>query len=324
VTHLDTVFPPEEEERNGFHWLEAPSEGRIYGPGTVDIKGGTALIWMMLKALGAGDPDLFNKHHWIVAANASEEVIGAEFGHRVTERARNGAKAILVFEGGPREGHERFHLVTARKGRAVYRIEAEGRAAHAGSSHYAGANAIVTLSGAIQTVAQLTDYTRDLTVNVGSVGGGSVVNRVPHEAWAELEMRAFEPSILDEACRRVESIAGPAKDLSEAHLRIECTGTSPAWPATESALMLLAHWEKAAIELGFSVKNVSRGGLSDANYLCALGPTLDGLGPSGANAHCSERSSDGSKVPEYVEPSSFVPKAEMNLLALRSLLEEQP
>ena len=47
---------------------------------------------------------------------------------------------------------------------------------------------------------------------------------------------------------------------------------------------------------------------------------MDGLGPSGANAHCSEHTADGSKVPEYVEPSSFVPKTALNLLALRSLL----
>src|SRR5690349_13854942 len=32
VSHLDTVYPAEEEERNDFHWSE---EGdRIYGPGT--------------------------------------------------------------------------------------------------------------------------------------------------------------------------------------------------------------------------------------------------------------------------------------------------
>ena len=38
VSHLDTVFPPEEEARNGFHWQ--PDGDRIYGPGTHDIKGG--------------------------------------------------------------------------------------------------------------------------------------------------------------------------------------------------------------------------------------------------------------------------------------------
>src|SRR4051812_28357322 len=38
VTHLDTVYPAEEEARNGFVWREAPGERRIYGPGVVDNK----------------------------------------------------------------------------------------------------------------------------------------------------------------------------------------------------------------------------------------------------------------------------------------------
>ena len=62
-----------------------------------------------------------------------------------------------------------------------------------------------------------------------------------------------------------------------------------------------------------------RGGLSDGNHIWDAVPTLDGLGPWGDNDHCSERSADGSKLPEYVEISSFVPKATVNLLAVTSL-----
>ena len=69
--------------------------------------------------------------------------------------------------------------------------------------------------------------------------------------------------------------------------------------------------------------SVPRGGLSDANHLWQLAPTLDGPGPYGANAHCSERSADGSKLPEYVEPGTFVPKAVMNALALLKLTQDQ-
>ena len=49
VSHLDTVYPADEERRNNFSWRV---EGdRIYGPGTVDIKGGTVMIYMILDAL---------------------------------------------------------------------------------------------------------------------------------------------------------------------------------------------------------------------------------------------------------------------------------
>jgi glutamate carboxypeptidase len=63
----------------------------------------------------------------------------------------------------------------------------------------------------------------------------------------------------------------------------------------------------------------ARGGLSDGNWLWNYLPTLDGLGPTGANTHCSQRSADGLKDQEYVSISSFVPKAVLNLTALSEL-----
>ena len=318
VTHLDTVFPPDEEAQNNFRWEEAPAESRIYGPGTVDIKGGTVLIWMILRALQKFAPRVFEETKWLVAANASEEVMAKDFATRTTERCPDGAEAVLVFEGGPRDGAE-YHIVTSRKGRAEHRISAHGSAAHAGSSHEAGVNAIVSLCDAVKQAAALTDYARHLTVNVGRIQGGTVLNRVPHEACAELEMRAFDPALLREAGVALEAIAATAPSKSCAEITVECLGRSPAWPADQHTLELFAHWREAAAELGLAALSVSRGGLSDANYLRHLGPTLDGLGPAGANAHCSERSADGSKVPEFVETDSFVPKAAMNVLAITRL-----
>jgi glutamate carboxypeptidase len=60
--------------------------------------------------------------------------------------------------------------------------------------------------------------------------------------------------------------------------------------------------------------------LSDGNLIWDAVPTLDGLGPWGDNDHCSERSADGSKVPEYVLPGRFVPKAMVNTLAIEKLV----
>ena len=48
-------------------------------------------------------------------------------------------------------------------------------------------------------------------------------------------------------------------------------------------------------------------------------PTLDGLGPWGDNDHCSERSADGTKLPEYVDVTSFMPKAALNALGILRL-----
>lgn len=317
VTHLDTVFSAEEELQQSFHWQPEPTEGRIYGPGTVDIKGGTVLMGMMLRALRQFAPQRYEETEWLIAANAAEEVMSADFAHRVNERCSKGADAVLVFEGGPRVKDE-YHLVKARKGRAEYRITAHGKGAHAGSSHGEGINAIVALCDVVKLVDALSENKKDLTVNIGRITGGTVLNRVPHEAAVELEMRSFDPAVLQKAVTAIEILAKTRPQ--GATITAQCLGTTPAWPHDERSESLFAHWKTAADMMRLKILATRRGGLSDANYLSHLGPTLDGLGPTGANAHCSERSADGSKMPEYVEVDSFVPKAAMNVLALVELL----
>ena len=316
VTHSDTVFPPEEEKQNDFKWDERPEEGRIYGPGTVDNKGGTALIWLILQILREAAPEAFARTHWMVAANAAEEIIGDDFGRATAERCHHQARAVLVFEGGPVD-ERGWHIVTSRKGRSTWRLSAEGKAAHAGSKHHEGINAIDALAAALPSVAALTNAAAERTVNIGLIQGGTVVNRVPHEAFAEWECRATEPAMLQQADDFFASLSGTA--ANGARLKAECTGLTAAWPGGIECESLFQLWHAAAAQMNLTAISVPRGGLSDANHLWHLAPTLDGLGPYGNNAHCSERSPDGSKLPEYVEPVSFVPKAVMNALALLKL-----
>jgi glutamate carboxypeptidase len=94
------------------------------------------------------------------------------------------------------------------------------------------------------------------------------------------------------------------------------------WPRNPGSDALLATWQEAGRSIGIHVEPEARGGLSDGNQLWDLCPTLDGLGPSGDNDHCSERSADGSKLPEYVTPSSLVPKALLNTLALQRTINK--
>jgi glutamate carboxypeptidase len=316
VSHLDTVFPPEEEARQDFRWRE---EGdRLFGPGTVDNKGGTILIWLMLRVLQELRPERFVATTWCIAANAAEEVIGSDFADRLRQRCSTGARAVLVFEGGPRDA-DGWHVVAARKGRLEYRLTASGRAAHAGSGFQQGINAVVELAALLPGLAALSDPARDLTVNIATCQGGTVINRVPHEAVAELEIRAFDPAVLAEAGRAVEACAG--RSAGGAVLCVERLGHTRAWPGDAATARLVQCWQAAGAELGLPVVVEARGGLSDANYLHDLAPTLDGLGPAGGNAHCSERSADGGKLPEFVERTSFAPKAALNLTALERWLD---
>lgn len=317
VTHSDTVFPPEEELRHDFKWDERPEEGRIYGPGTIDIKGGTVLIRLMLQLLMEHAPDVFKQTHWIIAANAAEEWLGDDFGQATAKRCGGRARAVLVFEGGPVDKRG-WHIVTSRKGRSTWKLTAEGKAAHAGSQHHDGVNAIDALAKVLPEIAALTSARDERTVNVGMVQGGTVVNRVPHEAVAEWECRATEPAALQHADDFFANLSGTA--ANGAKLTAERTGHTAAWPESPEAAALFELWQEEAAEMGLTAVAVPRGGLSDANHLWHLGPTLDGLGPFGGNAHCSVRSADGLKLPEYLVTKTLVPKAVMNARALVRLL----
>jgi glutamate carboxypeptidase len=322
ISHLDTVFPSDEEIRNNFSWR--PDGDKIYGPGTQDIKGGTVLIYMMLTSLQAVLPAVFDEVTWVVLLNSCEEVAALDFGDVCLHHLEGPTLAGLVFEAGDMKP-DRCLTVVGRKGMAVYHITVKGRGAHAGSAHHKGANAILQMARLIEEVAALTDYDRGLTFNVGTMAGGTVINRVPHHAVATGEMRAFASEVYQAGLAGLKSLANRASVRSPAddypcRIDIDIFHESPPWSRNEASDRLLALWQQAGHSVGLQVLPEERGGLSDGNLIWSQIPTLDGLGPSGRNAHCSEQSADGSKEQEYVQVSSFVPKGLLNLIGILNLI----
>jgi glutamate carboxypeptidase len=323
ISHLDTVFPPEEEARNNFHWL--PDGDRIYGPGTQDIKGGTVMMWLVLMALRAHAPRVFEDTTWTLLLNSSEERFSPDFGDLCRSRFDAGTLAALVFESEGRRDSDHL-MVLARKGRASWRVTVSGRGSHAGGKHPHGANAAVQLGHLLPRIAALTDYSRNLTFNVGTISGGTVLNRVPHEAVAEGEFRAFTPEIYQQAKAALLALAGTGEVRSPAdgypcEVKIEILTESGPWPRNPGTDHLYQYWKEAGDKLAIPTNFEERGGLSDGNLIWDAVPTIDGLGPWGDNDHCSERSADGSKVPEYVDVRRFVPKAMVNATAIANLVQ---
>ena len=323
VSHLDTVFSPEEEMSNRFSWRE---EGdRIYGPGTIDIKGGTLVIFMMLESLKECLPGLFESVTWVVLLNSSEECGSVDFTEICYEKLPKETLAVLVFEAGF-ANENGWYVVNRRKGMARGHVLVSGRSSHAGSRHEAGANAIVQLAEVVQRLAALSDYEKQLTVNVGTIQGGTVVNRVPHEAKADFEMRAFDMSYYRETIDSINDLEGLSSVCSQdgycCKVTIDIFQQTPAWSRNAKTEYLMEYWKKAAQKIKILLNPQSRGGLSDANGLWRRWPTLDGLGPQGGNAHCSQQSADGQKEQEFVNQSSFIPKTILNNLAVIELLYE--
>jgi len=328
ISHLDTVYSAEEELENNFLWQE---EGAcIYGPGTYDIKGGTIMILMVLSAIKEFYPTVFDSITWILAFNAAEEALVRDFGTLCHKQIGDDAIAALVFEGGHRQKEE-FKLVVARKGMARYRIEVDGRAAHAGTSIDKGASAIVQLAEVIQRVSALRNSKRELSVNIGSIEGGTVNNRVPHFAAANGELRAYSTAVFQQAMSDLRSMEqlSTVKSIRDGYpcrVRVIVHDEWEAWPRNAGSDDLLALWQEVtegltAVNPNTTIIPQERGGLSDGNYTWSFAPTIDGLGPAGGNAHCAERSADRSKEQEYVAVDSFVPKATINIAAIVKLIE---
>ncbi len=318
ISHLDTVFTEAEEERNDFRFKIAGD--RIYGPGSNDIKGGTVVMLMMLDALEACAPLLFDHFTWILLFDATEETESDDFGALARARLSQSCRACLVFESGDMSDGAAT-VIRARKGRAVLRATTTGRSAHAGSDHARGASAISQMADLLPRLSAITDYARELTCTVGTINGGTALNRVPQECSAMIELRAFDPEILAAGIGQAlsyngySSVSSPDGSFSCA-TTVELLRTNPAWPENPGTEKLVETWIMAAKACGIDLAAVPKGGISDGNLVWDSVPTIDGLGPAGDFCHCAEFSPDGSKDREFALLPSFIPRAVMNALAL--------
>lgn len=322
VSHLDTVFTSEEQQ-NGFDGF-GNIDGYLVGPGMIDVKGGTVMMWLLMQMVSKMPEFLQHDPRWILAWNSSEEELTPDFADKALQEIPRSTKACLVFEADSRRqtGHE---VVVARKGLARWRIEVHGRGAHSGIAHAQGLNAITRMAQILGTLDTITDYEKALTLNVGIIGGGTSTNRVPESASAEFEVRYHDLADYDEVRARLLSwnnkgnFDGPLSSR-RCEVIVQPTSEIHSWIGGDGTDMLAQIWQEAGSECGMTVTTGSRGGLSDANYLGPHLPTLDGLGPRGGNAHTMEKTAQGFRIAEYVEVDSFLSKGLINLLALKKLV----
>ena len=273
--HLDTVWPLGTLKTMPCRM----AEGRLWGPGTLDMKAGVAMAFTALEMLT--EAGLLQRE--IVLLLNSEEEIGSPVSRPITERLAAGCSAVYVLEAAQGLAYK-----TARKGTGTWRIDVKGVAAHAGVDFEKGASAILELARVVETVSGWTDLKRGLTVSVGVVGGGTRSNVVPAEAWAEVDVRIARKA--DGA--RIERKFAGLKPIDKA-CALAVTGglNRPPMERTRGTVKLFRRARALAAELGFALEEASTGGASDGNFTAALGiPTLDGMGAVGEGAHARHES----------------------------------
>lgn len=276
--HTDTVWPMGTLSQMPFR----QAEGRLWGPGVLDMKSGIAFFIFAMRA--SRELDIAVKSKVILQLNADEEV-GSESSRKLTERMAKRSRAVLVLE--PGTGLE-GKLKTARKGVGGYSLIVRGKASHAGVDFPAGASAVVELARQIERIAKFTQIARGITVNPGVICGGTRSNVVAAEARAEIDVRVLRLKDAHALDRKLHALRPFDKRCTT-----EVTGglNRPPMQRSTQIARLFQTARETGRELGLEIEESLSGGGSDGNFTAALGiPTLDGLGGVGEGAHASNES----------------------------------
>jgi putative selenium metabolism hydrolase len=140
--HIDTVAPASPDNWTRDPWSGEIADGRLWGLGAADVKGGLAA---MLVGLARLPRDAFEGQLIVSASVCEENVTGAALGHILD---RHAADVVVIAE--PTE----LRLGIAQKGRLDLLLRAAGRSAHT-SQPELGDNAVYRMLDAVQRVRGL-------------------------------------------------------------------------------------------------------------------------------------------------------------------------
>ena len=271
--HYDTVYP-----LGTLAGMPCKIEnGRLRGPGVLDMKSGIALMLHAIEALQAWHGQLPRP---VTVFLVSDEEVGSYSSRKTTEALAKESAGVLVLE--PAAGL-RGAVKTARKGVGEYRLRVKGVAAHAGLDPGKGHSAILELARQIAVVAKLNNLRQGLSVNPGVIEGGTRTNVIAAEASAEIDVRiksAKQASGIDRKMRSLKPF--------DKHCKLEMTGGINRLPMERTAgvAALYKKAQQIARQVGWKLEEAAVGGGSDGNFTAGMGiPTLDGLGGVGEGAH---------------------------------------
>lgn len=202
--HQDTVpvegmtIPP---------WTPEVRNGRIYGRGSCDIKGGMACMLAALSRLAEERPP--GMPTIVMACSVNEEhgfdgatTMGRLWKSGASQLVSQWPDAVIVSE------PTQLDVVVAHKGVVRWRIVTEGRAVHS-STPESGDNAIYRMG---RVLSALEEYARDVapalgrhalvgapTLSVGLISGGISVNTVPDRCAIEIDRRVLPGEDYQEA-----------------------------------------------------------------------------------------------------------------------------
>jgi len=300
--HYDTVFPP-----GTFETIRELGSDRLNGPGLADMKGGLCIMREALLAFEAGP--LKDRLGYQIVITPDEEIGNFASARALTEAARSGAHIGMTYEPCMDTGA----MSGGRKGSAVFDIVLHGRAAHAGRAKDEGRSALEAAAELVVGLEHLNGQRDGVTVNVGSIDGGSPVNIVPDLAIVRFGARAPDAEAASWATTEVQRLFDRATSRDGIHGHLHGGFYRPPKPrnTAQQALFDAVHATGQAIGLDLVFEDT--GGVCEGNNIFAAGvPNVDTLGVMGGRIHSNE---------EYVLTASFAERATLSALLLNRLAD---
>ena len=287
--HLDTV---------GVEGMSEPHaaqvrDGRLYGRGGYDMKGGVAAC--MLAAAAAGRAGLAGDVVVCAVADEEHSSIGVQ---AVLEHVR--ADACVVAE------PTSLDVVIAHKGFAWWEVSAAGRAAH-GSQPHLGVDAITAIGPVLVAVGELEgslarrrhDLLGPGSVHASLIAGGQELSSYPEHCVLSIERRTLpgeDAAQLDAELERLVAAGDGRARLSGRTTLVRAPfEVSP----QEPIVGLLC--DQVAAQLGHEPKVRGHSAWMDAAFISAAGIPTVVFGPDGAGAHAVEEWVDLASVRKCAE-----------------------
>lgn len=208
--HLDTVpagevpwkFPP---------FSGTLHEGKIYGRGAADMKGGLAAMAEAAVILARSG---YPRRGDLIVAFTYDETFGLRGARRLVEEGwLRGAGAVLVSE------PSTLDVFIAEKGALWLRCRARGKTAHTSMPHL-GENAIFAMARFLHKLEErfhLGTARHPLlgepTFTVGTIRGGVAINVVPDSCEAQVDIRLLPGQDHRQVVRQVEELAGDGVEV---------------------------------------------------------------------------------------------------------------
>jgi tripeptide aminopeptidase len=279
AAHLDTVFPIETD-------VKVKREGSMLkGPGIGDDCRGLAVLIGVIRAMN--EAKVVTEGSITFVANVGEEGLGDLRGTKAlfNETLKGRIDRFVSIDG------TGLGMTNVGVGSFRYRLAYKGPGGHS-YGHFGLVNPIHALGRAIAAISDFQVAKEPKTTfNVGRIGGGTSVNSIPFEAWAEVDMRSHDKASLDALHAKFLATADKAaadenKRWGNGTITVEkkSVGIRPpgSTPVTDYSYIAATSVTKA---LGFPVEWGQ--GSTDSNVPMSLGisaVTIDG-GGQGFDAH---------------------------------------